>query len=70
MELEGGGGYFSRFSESGGVVIKWPTRKITTTVKEVEELVIPPDGVKRKLDGLVDSVPPNKSCEVLDEEDS
>ena len=30
-----------------------------------DELIIPPDGVKRKLDGVVDSVPPNKGCEVL-----
>jgi len=27
--------------------------------------MIPPDGVKWKLDGVVDSVPPDKSCEVL-----
>ena len=26
---------------------------------------IPPDGVKRKLDGVLDSVPLDKSCEVL-----
>ena len=30
--------------------------------------MIPPDGVKRKLDGVVDSVPPHKDCEVLDGE--
>jgi len=28
--------------------------------------MIPPEGVKRLLDGLVDSVPPGKCCEVLD----
>ena len=28
----------------------------------------PPDGVKRKLDGVVDSVLPEKGCEVLDGE--
>ena len=39
-----GGGYFPRFSLSGGVVIKRPTRKIPITLKEVEELVTPPDG--------------------------
>ena len=42
--------------------------KITTTIKEVEELMIPPDGVKQKLDGVVDSVPPHNGCEVLDGE--
>jgi len=31
-------------------VIKLPTGKIATILKEVEELVILPDGVKRKLD--------------------
>ena len=30
--------------------------------------MIPPDGIKRKLDGDVDSVPPEKGCEVLDGE--
>ena len=30
--------------------------------------MIPPDGVERKLDGVVDSVPPDKGCEVLDGE--
>ena len=30
------------------------------TLKEEEELMIPPDGVKQKLDGVVDSVPPDK----------
>ena len=46
-------------------MIKVPTGKIATALKKVEEL-IPPDGVKRKLDGVVDSVPPDKGCEVLD----
>ena len=59
---------FSRSSVSGGVVIKLPTRKIAVTLKEVEELTIPLDGVKLKLDGVVDSVPPDKGCEVLDGE--
>ena len=40
------GGYFSRFSLSGGVVIKCPTGKIAVTLKEVEQLMIPPDGVE------------------------
>ena len=48
------------------MIIKWPTWKVTTALKEVEELMIPPDGVKRKLDGVVDSVPPDKDCQVLD----
>ena len=30
--------------------------------------MIPPDCVKRKLDGVVESVPPDKGCEVLDGE--
>ena len=37
-------------------------------MKEVEELMIPPDGVKRQLEGVVDSVPLDKGCEVLDGE--
>ena len=40
-------------------------RKISTTLKEVEELVTLPDSIKQKLDGVVDSVPPDKGCEVL-----
>ena len=48
--------------------MKWPTGKVATTLKEVEEFMIPPDGVKRKLDVAVDSVPPYKGCEVLDVE--
>ena len=50
------------------MVIKRPTGKIATTLKEVEELMIPPDGVKRKLDRVVNSVPLDKGCEVLDGE--
>ena len=38
------------------------------TLKEVKELIIPPDGVKQKLNGVVDSVPPDKGCEVLEGE--
>ena len=41
------------------------TRKIVTTLKKVEKFMIPPDGVKRKLDGVVDSVPPDKGYKVL-----
>ena len=44
------------------------TYRKATTLKEVEELMIPPDGGKRKLDGAVDSVPPHKGCEELDGE--
>ena len=44
------------------------TGKTATTLKEAEQLMIPPDIVKRKLDGVVDSVPPDKGCEVLDGE--
>ena len=36
-------------------------------LKEVEELMIPP-GAKRKFDGVVDGVPLDKGCEVLDGE--
>ena len=50
------------------MVVKQTTGKIPTTLKEVEEFVIPPDDVKRKLDVMVDSVPPYKGCEVFDEE--
>ena len=42
--------------------------KIATTLKEVEGLMIPADGVKRKWDAVVDSVPPDKDFEVLDGE--
>ena len=48
-----GGGYFSKKWRGGN--------KIAKTLKGVEELKIPPDGVKRKLDGVVDSVPPDIS---------
>ena len=40
--------------------------KIATTLKEIEELMIPPDGIEWKLDGVVDSVPPDKGCRLLD----
>ena len=48
--------------------VKWHTGKIATILKEVEGLMIPPDGFKRELDGVIDSVPPDKGCEVLDGE--
>ena len=38
--------------------------KIAATLKEAEEFMIPPDCVKRKLVGVVDSLPPDKNCEV------
>ena len=41
---------------------------MAATLKEVEESMIPPDGAKHKLDGVVDSFPPDKDCEVLDGE--
>ena len=41
-----------------GLVVKRPTGKIATTLKEVEKFMIPPDGVERKLDGMVDCVLP------------
>ena len=50
------------------MVIECPTGKIATTLKEVEEVMIHPDEGKRKLDGVVDGVPPDKGCEVLDGE--
>ena len=37
-----------------------------TTLKKLEEVMIPPDGVKRKLDGVVDNVSPDEGYEVLD----
>ena len=43
-------------------------QEIATALKGVEELMIPPDGFKRKLDGVIDSVPPDKGYEVLDGE--
>ena len=33
-----------------------------------EELMIPPGSVKQKLDRMVGSIPPDKSCELLDGE--
>ena len=48
--------------------MKWSSWKIATTLKEVVEFMIPPDGAKQKLDGVVDSVPLEKGCEVLDRE--
>ena len=42
--------------------------KITTTMKEVEELLIPSDDIKEKLDGAVHSALPDKGCEVVDGE--
>ena len=39
--------------------------KIATSLKEAEELMIPPDGVKRKLDGVLDDVPPDKAVKCL-----
>ena len=50
------------------MVIKWPTGKTAATLKEVEELMILPYGVTRKLNGVVDSVPPDKVCAVLGRE--
>ena len=37
-----------------------------TTLEKLEEVMIPPDGVKWKLDGVVDNVPPDECYEVLD----
>ena len=37
--------------------------KIAKTLNEVEDFMIPLDGVKQKLDGVVDSVPPDKDSE-------
>ena len=48
------------------MIIKGPTGKIAITLKEEEEVMIRPDGVKRKLNVVVDSVPPDTGCEVLD----
>ena len=47
---------------------KMTYQNLATTLKEVEELMIPSDSVKRKLDGVVDSVPPEKGYAVLDGE--
>ena len=45
---------------------KWPTWKSLTTRKEIEEVIISTNGVKWKVDGVVDSVPSKEGCEVLD----
>ena len=42
--------------------IKLPTGTIATTLKDIEELMTPPNDVKQKLDGVVGSVPPDKGC--------
>ena len=47
------------------MVITCPTGKIATTLKEIEELTIPPDGIERKFDGVVESFPRDKGCEML-----
>ena len=39
-----------------------------TTLKKLEEVMIPPEGVKRKLDGVDDNVSPNEGYKVLDGE--
>ena len=39
---------------------------MATTLKEVGELMIPSNGVRKKLDGVVESVPTYKGCEMLD----
>ena len=39
------------------------------TLKKLEEVMIPPDGVKRKiLDEVIDGIPPDEGCEILDGE--
>ena len=43
-------------------------REIRNNPKRVKDLMIPPDGVERKLLGVVDSVPPDEGCEMLGEE--
>ena len=43
-------------------------RENSNNLKEVEELMIPSGGVRQKLDGVVDSFPPDKGCEMLDGE--
>ena len=43
-------------------------RKIATSLEEVEGLMITPDGDNQILDGVVDNVPPEKGCEVLNGE--
>ena len=39
-----------------------------TTLKKLEKVMIPPEGVKRKLDGVDDYVSPNEGYKVLDGE--
>ena len=39
-----------------------------TTLKKLEEVIVPPDGIKRKLNGKVDNVQPNEGYEVLNGE--
>ena len=46
-------------------MINWPTGKISTILKELEEIMIPTDGAMWNLDDVVDSVPPDEGCEVL-----
>ena len=47
---------FPDFHKVGvGSIIKRHTEEIATTMKEIEEVMITTDGVKRKLDGVVDS---------------
>ena len=38
---------------------------MATTMKEVEELVIPPHCFRRKLDGVLDCAPSDNGCKVL-----
>ena len=47
-----------------GVIDKWFTGKISTNLREMEEVINPTEGVK----GVVDRVPPDEGCEVLDGE--
>ena len=39
-----------------------------TTLKKLEEVIISPDWVNQRLDGVVDNVPPDEGYEVLDGE--
>ena len=50
------------------MVTKWPTGRISATLKKIEEFMTPTDGGREKLSRLVDSVPPDKGYEVLDGE--
>jgi len=47
------------------VIIESPTGEIPKSPKETEEVMSPKDGVKWKVNGVVDSVPPDEGCEVL-----